>query len=112
MTQESGARHSPLHGLIPLADKRIQDVHPGYAHIKKFVYLGTPCPECPSCRRPFTAARRPRRRITLFATDSLIPIGLSYRICGQCAAAYRLGGERRDAVLASIQHYIDGEACE
>lgn len=112
MSQKKTSWRRSLHGLIPLAGKRIQDVHPVYAHITNFLRIGTPCPECPSCRKKFTAARRPRRGITLFKVETIFPIAISFRLCGACVLTHNLGGEPREAMLAAVEGYVDGVTCE
>jgi hypothetical protein len=100
---------SRLHKMreIP-AGQSVGDLLPAFAEVEHAVHLGEPNKGCPGCRKPFTAARKPRRSITVYPVGLPLPIAFAYRICGGCLAEYRKGGEARDAMLAAIDAYIDG----
>jgi len=99
-----------MHKLIEMPKgKRIQDVLPQYAEVRyETAPIGTPCPVCPVCTKPFTAARKPRLKIKLYPNWLILPVVFQYRICGICAKQYRAGGSKRDAVLSSIERFFHG----
>lgn len=99
-----------LHNLAELpAGRRLQDVAPQFQDVRHSIGpIGTPCPICPSCRKPFGQARKPRLGITLFPETSPIPFGLFYRLCGACAHGYRAEGDQREAALAAISNFVTG----
>lgn len=99
-----------MHNLIELPPgKRVQDVLPQFAEVHQDTApIGTPCPLCASCAKPFTAARKPRVRIRLYPTRCIAPIAIQYQICGSCAHQYRAGGIERATVLAAVERFLDG----
>lgn len=92
------------------AGKCLADVVPAFAGVAHSVHVGELNMECPSCRRRFTEARKPRRSILIAWPNLALPIALSFRICGSCLFRYRQGGVHRDSMLAAIEAYVDGEA--
>jgi hypothetical protein len=99
-----------MHNLIELPKgKRVQDVLPQFADVSKETDpIGIPCQICPSCTKPFTVARKPRLRIRLYPTWSLVPVAIQYRLCGSCAWQYRAGGSIRAAVLDAVERFLEG----
>lgn len=105
---------SALHSIIPLPEgKKIADVLPAFAGIKGELRIGQPSQECACCRKPFSAARKPRRAFRLYPTDmamlALVPVVVELRICGKCYALHQRGGTDRERFLAAIQAYYLGE---
>lgn len=90
------------------AGQSVGDLLPAFAEVKHAVHLGEPNKECAGCRKPFTAARKPRRSLMVYPVGLPLPIAFVYRICGSCIAEYRKGGEAREAMLSAIDAYIDG----
>jgi len=104
------SRLRKLHNLdlIPEGQK-IGDVCPAFSKVEKELRIGKTSKVCASCRKPFTAARKPRQEIRLHAVDLNFPIAWAYPICGRCVAEYQRGGNSRDAVLASVEAFHLGE---
>jgi len=101
-----------MHRLIELPKgKRVQDVLPQFAAVVSMAnpfIVGEPCPICPGCSKPFTASRKPRQIIRLYSVSSLVPIVIQYRLCRSCWFQCRLGGSKRDGVLAAIENFMGG----
>lgn len=96
-----------MHKLIEIPEgKRVQDLLPIYA--TAILEIGNQCPVCPSCSKPFTAARKPRVAIKLYPIKCGLPIVFAYRLCGRCAKDYHDGGDKKSAVLASVQRFVEG----
>lgn len=98
-----------LHKMLEVpAGKCLADVVPAFAGVAHSVHVGEPNKSCPSCRKTFTAARKPRRSILIAWPAMNLPVALSLAICGGCFFRYRKGGVHRDAMLAAIEAYVDG----
>ena len=90
------------------AGTTINEVLPAYADVRHEIHIGSPNQECAGCRKPFTSARKPRRRIRIYPTATLIPVAMSLQICGACMAMYQRGGVDRDAMLAAVEAFAEG----
>lgn len=102
-----------LHYLDGIPEgKTIGDILPIYANVKEYVHVGEPNKECASCRKPFTAVRRPRKNIRLYPYSALVPVAFSYRVCGPCVAMERHGGDEREAFLAAVEAFHEGDVRE
>lgn len=100
---------TPLHNLVGLPEgKAIGDVLPAFSGVHTEIHLGKPNTVCASCRKPFSAVRKRRQAIRLYSTGLQIPVCLQYWLCGCCVAQCQLGGNARDAVLASVEAFADG----
>ena len=98
-----------LHGMTPVPDgKTVADLLPSFSSVKNEIHLGTPNPECASCRKPFTALRKRRAALRLYPNWLPLPFAFSFDICGHCLALHQKGGADRDAVLAAVEAYCDG----
>lgn len=98
-----------MHKMVAVpAGMSLADFAPAFSEVEHAVHLGELNTACPSCRKDFTAARKPRRSILIAWPDLALPVALSYRICGSCLFKFRAGGAAKDGVLASIEAYIDG----
>lgn len=89
--------------------KRVQDVLPQFAAVVNMVAtsVGEPCPFCPGCSKPFTAARKPGKQIIrLYPVLSPIPIAVQYRLCVRCLRNLRSSGSQRHSTLAAIECFM------
>lgn len=102
----------PLHNLVELpAGKTLAEVLPALAHVKEHIHIGTPSPVCAGCRKPFNAVRKRRKAVRLYpvAVCQFAPVAFGYSLCGQCFAQYQKGGDEKEALLAAIEAFSDGE---
>ena len=99
-----------MHNLMEIPEgQRVQDILPQFAGVEtETAPIGPPCPICPSCRKDFSAARKPRLLIRLYPIRCIWPIVFIYRLCGPCAKQYRAGGAAKTAVLTSVEAFIEG----
>ena len=64
-----------LHDALYIPEgQAVGDVLPAFANVTNERHLGTPNRECASCRKPFNAARKPRKSIRLYPAWKPIPI--------------------------------------
>lgn len=101
-----------LHKLASLRPgETLTGVLPGLRGVTTEVHMGTPATECASCRKPFNAIRKQRKSIRLYpvALCQVIPMAFQYGLCGFCFAQYQRGGDDREAVLAAVDAFSDGE---
>lgn len=98
------------HRLVDIPKgKMVSDLLPQFVDIRQEIGpIGTPCPFCPSCAKLFRGARKPRRRLWLYATWLQAPIAIGYRLCGLCSKRYSAGGRERENVLANVERFLDG----
>ncbi|WP_154717145.1 hypothetical protein [Sterolibacterium denitrificans] len=91
-------------------EKKVADLIPAFSDIKGEIRIGTPNRDCACCRKPFTAARKPRKVVRLYSVAAVvhIPIVIEYRVCGKCFAMHERGGNERNAFLAAIEAYMQG----
>lgn len=102
----------PLHNLIELpAGKTLADVLPVFKDIENEVHVVTPQPVCAGCRKPFTAVRKRRKAFRLypFGICRSWPVAFAHSLCGRCWSLYQAGGVRKEALLASIDAFDDGQ---
>lgn len=100
----------PLHDFVALPrGLNVADVLPAFAAVEHEVHIGVPNRICGSCRKPFTAARRPRKTLLVYPVHLPVPVRFDVLICGSCLALHRRGGAARDGVLAALQAFIEGE---
>ncbi|TRZ56538.1 MAG: hypothetical protein D4S02_15420 [Rhodocyclaceae bacterium] len=98
-----------LHNMVDLpSGKTIGEVLPAFAGVQHEFHIGRPNQNCAGCRKPFTVARKPRRKIRLYPTMAVVPIAISLQICGACIAMYQHGGADRDAMLAAVEAFAEG----
>ncbi len=64
--------------------------------------------DCASCRKKFTAARRPARAVRLFPNVE-IPFCAEYLICRACGHLLEGKGESVESAMTAIWHYHRGE---
>jgi len=99
-----------LHSMVAVPEgKTLADLIPALSAVKGEIRIGTPNPECASCRLPFDAVRKPRKAVRMCPIQSAVPIIVELRICGRCHALHQAGGAARDGVLAAIQAYCEEE---
>lgn len=103
-----------MHNFVAMPPgKRAQDVLSQFAEVKyETLPIGTPSPNCAGCRKPFTAARRPRRAFRIIPIASLVPVIFIYRVCGPCAFQFLKGGDGETAVLAAVERFMEGNATQ
>lgn len=100
----------PLHGMTPIEEgQTVGDILPAFAGVTNEIHIGTPNPECASCRKPFNAVRKRRKAVRLYPTFTAFPMAFSFDICGHCLALYEQGASARDGVLAAVESYCEGE---
>lgn len=101
-----------LHNLVELpAGKTLSEVLPALAHVKEHIHIGTPSPVCAGCRKPFNEVRKRRKGFRLYplAVCRVAPIAFACSLCGKCFAQYQKGGDDREALLAAIDSFDEGE---
>ncbi len=102
-----------LHDMVFIEDvKDVAAILPAFADVKNEVRAGEPNKSCAGCRKPFNAARKPRKSVRIYPVRSVVPVCFEFRICGKCLAQHQAGGAGRDAVLASVQAFIEGDAAK
>ena len=96
--------------MIPIESVRsvLNQVLPSYSPNQGQIIIGKPNIECASCRKPFNQSRKRRKCIRLYPTFAIIPIVLSYSVCGRCYSLHQKGGVARNRFLTSIQAYAEG----
>jgi hypothetical protein len=100
---------SKLHDALYIPEgQTVGEVLPAFSGVTNELHLGEPNRECASCRKLFSAVRKPRKAIRLYPAWTPIPIAFSFRICGACADLWRQGGDSRDGVSASLIAYCTG----
>lgn len=100
-----------LHRMTEIpAGQAVADLHPAWRDVDTEVSIGAWNTSCPGCRKPFTPVRKARKVIRIFPLAMSIPIVMALRLCGTCVAKQRAGGDDGDAVLASIDAFVSGEA--
>jgi len=100
------------HKLVELpAGKTLADVLPVFKRVEDECHIGAPTPDCAGCRKPFTAVRKRRKALRLYPIGvcQLAPVGYAYSLCGRCWRQYQAGGDQKQALLAAIDAFIDGE---
>lgn len=103
-------KNTKLHNLDVLpAGLRVKDALPVFADVKHEVRVGKFSRVCASCRKPFTAARKPRKEIRLYPININVPVAWAYPICGACVEKYKKGESSMDSVLASVEAFHLGE---
>lgn len=102
-------KHS-LHSIeqVP-GGKTAGDVNPAFANVTNEIHLGQRCEVCAACRKPFNAARKPRKEIRLYPVDLPIPIAWAYPLCRCCSRKFGHGGDGRASVLAAVESFHSGE---
>lgn len=99
-----------LHDFVILPKgKTVADVLPRFAGVKHEVHIGDPNAMCGSCRKPFSAVRKRRKTLQIYPAHLPWPLRFDIDICGACLMKHRQGGAARDAVLAAVQAFIEGE---
>lgn len=99
-----------LHNFVRLpSGKTIGEFLPAFSDVKHEIHLGTPSKTCGSCRKPFSAVRKPRKKLYVYPMHIPVPIRFDVCICGACLALYRRGGTHQDGVLAAIEVFVEGE---
>lgn len=101
-----------LHSMVALPKgKDIAELFPAFSGVKGEIHIGTPNQECASCRKPFTAARKRRKRVRLYSVAVVmhVPVAIDLWVCGRCSAMYERGGNDREAILAAVEAYQTGE---
>jgi len=102
-----------LHRLDAIPDgMKISDLLPVFSDVKGDIHVGAPNEDCAACRKPFNMVRKPRKSIRVYHVNTQIPIAFQYRVCGACLALYQRGGDDRDAFLAAVEAFHDGEPLE
>lgn len=98
-----------LHGMTALpANTKVGDLLPVFSGVEHELRVGKPNTECASCRKSFNQVRKPRKAVRLYLANTQIPVAFSLNICGACFSQYQLGGCRMDAVLASVESFLEG----
>lgn len=98
-----------LHSMTQLLPgQKVGELLPAFSNITQEVFAGKSNPECASCRKPFTAVRKPRKAVRMYPVRSALPVAFSFNICGHCLAMYQKGGADRDGVLAAVEAYCEG----
>ncbi|WP_291988395.1 hypothetical protein [Candidatus Accumulibacter sp. ACC007] len=101
----------PQHNLVELpAGKTLADVLPVFKNVEDERHIGMPTPVCAGCRKPFTAVRKRRKAFRLYPVDicQAAPVAFAYSLCGRCWSHYQAGGDRKEALMASIDAFSDG----
>ncbi len=102
--------NSRLHSLELVPEgKKIGDLNHIFSQVEREVRIGKRSTVCASCCKPFSAVRKARKEIRLYAVDLEIPIAWAYPLCGSCVAQYQRGEDYRDAVLAAVEAFHLGE---
>lgn len=100
----------PLHDVVRLpTGKTIGEFLPAFSDVKHEIHLGTPSKTCGACRKPFSAVRKPRKKLYVYPMHIPVPVRFDVCICGACLALLRQGGEAADGVLAAVQAFLEGD---
>lgn len=89
--------------------KTVRDLLPTYSASLCELVIGAHPTQCASCRKPFTAVRKPRRTVKIYPVAALVPVVFLHEICGACLVQYQRGGNDRDGVLAAVQAFLEGD---
>lgn len=99
-----------LHGMSEIPPgMTVGDFLPIFDGIRHEVHVGLTNQICASCRKPFNAARKPRRAVRMYPVTSSLPVAYSFNICGCCWRSIKQGGPAKDGVLAAVEAYCDGK---
>lgn len=108
MDQSTGSK--PLHRMVELPQgKSIGDINDVYSGVKTHFHIGSPNTVCASCRKPFNAARKPRRQVLIYPAQTRVPVIVSLRICGHCLRLTQLGGAHKESVLCAVEAFFEGD---
>ena len=103
----------PLHGFSEVTFSELKERLPEWSDVTDFSDpIGTPSLNCAACGKPWTPARRPRKKIKVVSSGMRVPVIFAYRICGPCARLYRRGGDQRASVLVALEQFINGPSEE
>lgn len=89
--------------------KAVAEVLPAFANVKWTIHIGEPSKRCAGCWKPFSPVRKARRILKAYPIGAAVPIAVVFRLCGTCVAAHQAGWAARDAVLAAVEAFFDGE---
>lgn len=101
-----------LHNLVELpSGQQPSDVLAAFSQVTEEIHVGAPAAVCAGCSKPFTAVRKRRKAFRLYPMSvcQKVPIAFSHMLCGRCFGQFRRGGDAKEAIMAAIDAFDDGE---
>lgn len=73
------------------------------------IHIGQPNTVCAGCRKPFGKSLKPAQSIRVIYPRLAIPVAFEYEICGDCLQSFKAGGTSREAVIAGVDAFHEGD---